>query len=136
MPNILLTIIIGCVLASCSASRPVLYPNGHLSSVGMEVADSDIDACMVMAKNAGANNDKLTEAATETAEGAVIGGATGAAVGAVFGEAGQGAATGAAGGATGRLTQSIFDSDEPDPIYEKFVDRCLMDKGYDIVGWR
>jgi hypothetical protein len=123
-------------LSGCaSTGRPVLYPNAHLNSVGMQMADSDIDSCIVMANNAGASRDELSETATETAEGAVVGGATGAAVGAVLGNAGQGAATGAAGGATSRFTRSLFDSDRPDPIFQRYVNRCLRDKGYDPIGW-
>ncbi|MGK0298432.1 MAG: outer membrane lipoprotein SlyB [Gammaproteobacteria bacterium] len=124
------------LLSGCAASRPVLYPNSHLNTVGMEVADSDINSCISMAKASGADNDKLTETTTETLEGGVIGGATGAVVGAVFGRPGQGAASGAAGGATGRLTSSLFDLDKPDHVYQKFVDRCLYDKGYEMVGWK
>ncbi|MGY8814205.1 MAG: glycine zipper family protein [Gammaproteobacteria bacterium] len=124
------------LISGCAASRPVLYPNSHLNTVGMEVADSDINSCINMANAAGAENDKVTETATRTIEGGVIGGATGAVVGAVFGSPGQGAASGAAGGATGRLTRSLFDSDKPDVVFQKFVDRCLYDKGYEMVGWK
>ena len=128
--------IVFTMLAACaSTGRPVLYPNAHLNSVGMQVADTDIDSCMAMARSAGAKRDEFSETATETAEGAVVGGATGAAVGAVLGNAGQGAATGAAGGATGRFTRSLFDSDRPDPVFERYVIRCLRDKGYDPIGW-
>lgn len=123
-------------LIGCATNRPVLYPNSHLNTVGMEVADSDIDSCIRMAQNAGAEKDVMTEAATETAEGAVVGGATGAAVGAVLGNAGQGAATGAAGGATSKLTRSLFNSNKHDQVFQGFVNRCLRDKGYDPVGWR
>ena len=124
------------VMSGCAANRPVLYPNGHLNTVGMEAADADIEACIAMAKAAGAEQDKVSAAATKTAEGAVIGGATGGAVGAVLGHLGKGAATGAAGGAAGGLTRSLFRSDKQDHVFQNFVDRCLRDKGYDPVGWR
>jgi outer membrane lipoprotein SlyB len=124
------------IISGCASTRPVLYPNSHLNTVGMEIADADINTCMAMAKNAGADKELMSEVATESAEGGIIGGATGAAVGAVLGHAGHGAATGAAGGATAGLTRSLLDSDEPDPIFQKFVDRCLRDKGYELVGWR
>jgi len=124
-------------MTACAASRPVLYPNNHLNSVGMQAADADIDACITMAKSAGAEQDKISKATEETLEGAVIGGTTGAAVGAVLGNVGRGAATGAAGTATGSLTRSLLRSDDrPDPVFQKFVDRCLRDQGYEPVGWR
>lgn len=124
------------LLAACSSSRPVLYPNGHLNSVGMAVADTDIDYCIAQANDSGANRDVLSETARETTEGAVVGGATGATVGAVLGNPGQGAATGAVGAATGRFTRSILNSDKSDPVFQRFVNRCLRDRGYDVVGWQ
>jgi len=102
----------------------------------MEVAENDIAACMYMAKSAGAANDKVSEVASDTAEGAVIGGVTGVAAGGVLGHAGRGAATGAAAGAAGGLTSSLFKSNKSNPVFQRFVDRCLSDKGYEPIGWK
>ena len=98
------------LISACSASRPVLYPNSHLNSVGMEVAENDIVECINLAKFAGAANDKALEVATDTAEGAVVGGVTGVAAGGVLGHAGRGAATGAAAGG---LTSSLLNQTSP-----------------------
>ena len=124
------------LISACSASRPVLYPNSHLNSVGMEVAENDIAACINLAKSAGAANDKMSEVATDTAEGAVVGGVTGVAAGGVLGHAGRGAATGAAAGAAGGLTSSLFKSNKSNPVFQRIVDRCLSDKGYEPIGWK
>jgi len=130
-----LSLVLTGLLSACATTRPVLYPNEHLNTVGMQVADQDIASCISMAKAAGAETDRAREAANQSAKGAVIGGATGSAVGAVLGNLGKGAATGAAGGAAGGLTRSLLD-EKPDPVFQNFVDRCLRDKGYDPVGWR
>jgi hypothetical protein len=123
-------------VAGCAAKRPVLYPNAHLNTVGNDVAQRDIDDCINFARNAGADSDKSADIAKNTVGGAAIGAAVGAATGAVFGNVGRGAAAGAAAGGAGGLTRSAINSNEPDPVFRNFVERCLREKGYDPIGWR
>ncbi len=132
--------IVGIVLASlvvgCASSRPVLYPNSHLSRVGKQVAKEDVDACLELASDDVGSG----RGAGDLAEGAVVGGATGAATGAaggaVAGRAGRWAAIGAAAGATRQMMHGLFRSREPDAVYRAYVNRCLRERGYDPVGWR
>lgn len=133
---LLLPIVVVWAMAGCTTQRPVLYPNYHLRMVGSEVAEEDIDACMALARQYGADEGKGEEIAKGTAAGAAVGGATGAAVGAVVGNLGKGAAAGAAGGAAGALTRGVIRSGEPDAVFRQFVERCLREKGYEPVGWR
>ena len=133
---LLLPIVVIWAMAGCATQRPVLYPNYHLRMVGSEVADADIDACMALAREYGADRGDGGEIAKDTAAGAAVGGATGAAVGAVVGNLGKGAAAGAAGGAAGALTRGGIRSGEPDAVFRQFVERCLREKGYEPVGWR
>ena len=123
-------------LLGCAQRRPVLYPNPYLKQVGKETAQSDIDECMRLAAEYGTKSDSGEKLAKKTAAGAAIGGATGAAVGAVFGNLGRGAAAGAAGGAAGALTRGIIRSGEPDPVFRRFVEKCLREKGYEAIGWK
>jgi len=120
--------------AGCAQRSPVLYPNPHLLSVGMERAEADVAACMSYA-DAYVGGRRAADAAEQTAGGVVVGGATGAAAGAVFGRAGSGAAAGAAGGATRGLMGSLFQRG-PDPMVRAFVNRCLRERGYEPIGWR
>ncbi len=130
--------IFACVffLLACSQKRPVLYPNYHLEQVGNEVAQADIDECMRLAAEHGATSSSSGKVAKGTTKGAAVGGAGGAAAGAVLGSAGRGAAAGAAGGAAIALTRGIFRSREPDPVFRRFVEKCLRDKGYEPIGWK
>jgi hypothetical protein len=123
-------------LTACASQRPVLYPNDHLRVVGSAEAEMDIDACMSLARDYGAASAQGQEVAQDTATGAAVGGATGAAVGAVVGNVGRGAAAGAAGGAAGALTRSVIHSGKPDPVFRRFVERCLRERGYEPIGWR
>jgi len=120
----------------CAAKRPVLYPNYHLTMVGPEAAEADIEYCLELAREYGADTAAGKKVARDTATGAAVGGATGVAVGAIWGDLGKGAAAGAAGGAAGSLTRSIIRSDEPDATHRRFVERCLRDMGYEPIGWR
>jgi hypothetical protein len=128
----------------CSAQRPVLYPNEHYNSVGETVAQHDIDECMTEAeayvKSGGPNTAKAKEVAKQTGYGAVSGAAIGAVGGAISGGAGTGAAVGAATGATAGLIHGLFGGffgpEGPDPLIAGYVDRCLREKGYELVGWR
>jgi uncharacterized protein YcfJ len=131
----ILTVLVVTIL-SCAQQRPVLYPNSHLKYVGKETAETDIDDCFQLAIDYGAKEDSGTKVAKDTAKGAAVGGAAGTAVGAVTGNLGVGAAAGAAGGGAASMTRSMINSGKPGPVFKKFVDQCLRDKGYQPVGWR
>jgi hypothetical protein len=118
------------------SERPVLYPNDHLKQVGNDQAQAEIDECMRLASEYGADSSSGGKVAKDTAGGAVIGGAVGAATGAVLGSVGRGLAAGAAGGAAGGLARGALTSDRKDPVFRQFVDRCLREKGYEPIGWR
>ena len=123
------------LLSGCAAQQPVLYPNARYNAVGATVAEADVRDCIAMANRTGANSDRYQEVLEDTAKGAAIGGASGAVSGAIVGRAGQGAAVGAAGGSTAALLYGLLESDEPNDLHRRFVDRCLRDKGYDPIGW-
>lgn len=133
---VFLTALLVWGLTGCAAQRPVLYPNSHLAMVGSDAAEKDIEACMTLARDYGAGSNKGEQVAKDTATGAAVGGATGAAVGAVVGNLGKGSAAGAAGGAAGALTRSVIRSGDPDATFQRFVERCLREKGYEPIGWR
>ena len=142
IPTVLLLIAGVAAMSGCaSQSRPILYPNAHLSSVGQAQADADLAECRRMAETAGASGASghseraARDSAVGGAIGGAIGGATGAAGGAVLGAPGTGAAVGAATGATAGFVRSLFRNDHPSQAYRGFVDRCLRERGYEPVGW-
>jgi hypothetical protein len=123
-------------LIACSQKRPVLYPNSYLKHVGKEVAEADIDDCIQLAKDYGVGSSAGGRVAKQSAKGAAIGAAGGAAVGAVTGNVGRGAAIGAAGGAAAAGTREALRSADPGPVFKRFVEKCLRDKGYEPIGWK
>ena len=123
-------------LGACAQKRPVLYPNAQLNAVGSQVAQSDIDACVQMARQHGAEENRGEKIAKDAVGSAVVGGVVGAVTGSFWGEAGRGAAAGAAGAGAGAATRGVIKSDDPDALFKRFVEKCLRDKGYEVVGWR
>jgi hypothetical protein len=132
----------GFFLVGCSSARPILAPNQHFKSVGAEAAESDVEECRKMAEAAGADEGAggAGKVAGQTVVGAGVGAASGAVGGAVVGAAGSGSAIGAASGAVaGLLTGLIHLATGPsqaDQTYQNFVNVCLKEKGYEVVGWK
>jgi len=122
-------------MAGCS-KRPVLYPNDRYNEVGKDAAQRDIDACLDLADDADLEDSQALEAGKRTAGGAAVGGATGAVGGAISGRPGFGAAVGAATGATVGFFSWMFGASEPDPLYVRYVDICLQERGYQPLGWK
>jgi outer membrane lipoprotein SlyB len=125
-----LTLIVLFMFAGC-ASKPQLYPNQKLKSVGKEHAEKDVDRCIADAEKY-LKSSKGKQVAKGAGAGAAIGAAMGAVGGLFTGNLGgsliRGGAVGAAGGATvGGLS--------PDEIKRRYVNQCLGDEGYQVIGW-
>lgn len=134
---------IAALALACASPRPVLYPNAQLERVGQEVADVEIEECFVLAEESGAaggGSEQAGAIARDTAERAGAGAAAGAVGGAIRGGAGIGAAIGAATAATWGFVRGglrwLFSAREPDRMQRAFVERCLRDRGYDVLGWK
>jgi len=130
------------LLTACSTAQPILYPNAHMQSISKEAAEKDIEACRQLAESAGAEegSGKAGQVATGTAVGAGVGAAAGAVGGAISGAAGRGSMIGAATGAVWGLLTGIYRAvagpSQPNQAYTNFVNRCLQEKGYEVMGWQ
>ena len=126
---VILMVGIAVLLSACAKKRPVLYPNATYNSAGEAAARTDIDDCIRLAADHGHATDSGKNVAKSTAGGAAIGAA-------VTGSPGRGLAAGAAGGGAGGLARGAMKSGEPDEIERRFVEQCLRDKGYQVIGWK
>ena len=125
--------------AGCAHTQsPVLYPNAKLKEAGQEQADAEISACRSLADDyISSGGAAAEEIGKDTAKGGVGGAAVGSVAGAVSGRgAGRGAAIGAATGATAGAVHGTFKSAKPSPVYKHFVDHCLRERGYQVIGWQ
>jgi hypothetical protein len=116
--------------------RPQLYPNAHYQKVGVEAAQADVAQCMSQADYGAPRQSQAGSTAVNTVGGAAGGAALGAIGGAIAGNAGTGAAAGAAVGATGGLLKSAYDARKPQEGYQGYVNACLREKGYEVIGWQ
>jgi outer membrane lipoprotein SlyB len=124
-------------LAGCASQRPVLYPNAKFKQVGEASARRDVDDCIRQAEDFGARHGGGERAARQGGSGAVIGGVTGAVAGAVGrGNVGERAVQGAAVGGAAAGTHGAIHSDQPGDLHRNFVQRCLRERGYEVIGWQ
>jgi hypothetical protein len=125
--SVTLSAVVG--LGGCAA-KPVVYGGGP-------VAQADIDECRRLARQAGAGGPDGGRIARDTALGAAAGGAATGVYGAVRGydDVGNRTAAGAAAGAAVGLVRGVARSSEPNSTFKRYVDRCLRERGYDVVGW-
>lgn len=130
----LLTATLWVLVPACS-KKPVLYPNEHFKRVGREQAAADIQKCIEMAEEYDVKTRQDEKVAKNTAVGAAGGAVAGAVGGAISGNLGGGILTGAASGAAVGLFYGLFEASEPSAAYKNFVNKCLSEKGYKLVGW-
>lgn len=135
------------LLSACAASganspsaRPVLYPNATLNRVGDAQGRLEANACMARAESAGLSPmQQSNEVGRRAGEGAATVGVA-SVVGALISGRGSdgvlraGAAGAAVGGSAGAVS-GAFHNDRPNSTYRSFVQRCLSEKGFDVIGW-
>ena len=141
--SILVIFALGCASSSDGGAgrgwrnqKPQLYPNDHYQRVGAEAAQMDVAGCMYQADHGAPQDSVAKDAAINTVGGAAGGAALGAIGGAIAGNAGTGAAAGAAIGAAAGLGKTAYDSSKPQESYKGWVEACLRERGYEVIGWR
>ncbi len=119
------------LLFGACASKPTLYPNEKLKEVGKEAAKKDVDKCIADA-DAYLESSEGKKIAKSAGAGAAIGATIGAIGGALTGDFGgslvRGAAIGTGAGAVGGALS-------PDELKQRYVNQCLADQGYRVLGW-
>lgn len=117
-------------LSAC-ASKPQLYPNEKYKEVGKKSAQKDVEQCMADAKEY-VKSGKGKNIAKGAGGGAAIGAAIGAVGGLFTGDLGGGLVRGGAVGAAAGGTAGAL---SPDEIKRNYVNQCLAEKGYQVLGW-
>lgn len=134
------------VLAGCAAgganspsARPVLYPNATQNRMGEARAQDQIDACMASARSAGLNPaEENNDISRRAGQGATLSGVA-AAVGALVtgrgldGAVRSGAAGAVVGGSVGAASGAM--NQRPSSLFRNYVQRCMADRGLDVIGW-
>jgi hypothetical protein len=130
-------VIAASLTAGCATGpqQPRFYPNAHYEQVGAGQAQYDIEACQRLAADSGVGTRKDGAVGERAAQGAVLGGIGAGVWGLVSGNAGERALAGAAAGAATGAATGGFESAQTNPTYKRFMERCLRERGYDVIGW-
>jgi hypothetical protein len=127
------------LLGACATSQPVVYTKESVAAAKAESVSRDIAACRGKAQAAvGLNGRSATQVAGASGRAGLIG-FVGTAVGSVVAgskDAWARARAGAAGGAAGIATKTLLEWNDPDDVYQEYVERCLGERGHDVLGWR
>ncbi len=137
---------VGLLLGACAATgpnsvsaRPAIYSAAAPTAATQAQQQAQTDDCIARAQSQGLTPDeKNNETATRAGKGAAVGGVA-AAVGALVTGRGldgvirSGAAGAAVGGAAGAVSGAV--NERPSATYRNYVQRCLADKGFQVIGW-
>ena len=135
----LLILLLAFQLTACSSYRPILDKNGKYLESGEDEAQRQVDLCKKQAQDA-LDAYKAERAAKEAGRKAVIGGVVGSALGALTGRnlratMGSGLIGAGIGAAFGALSVVGKDKVTPDEMKQRYISKCLADKGYSVIGW-
>ncbi len=135
---LLSSILVAGALAGCATAppQPVFYPNAHYNAVPPGQVQRDLADCRALARGAGVDETGDGEVGRKAATGAAVGGVGAGAWGLVRGDAGERALAGAAAGAATGAVKGLLDGERANPTWQRFVERCLSDRGYDVIGWK
>ena len=137
-----LALLAGCASsgAGSASARPVLYPNATLNRVGDAQGRMEVSACLSRAQASGLSpSQNNNEVGRRAGEGAAVAGVASAIGALITGRGAEGllraGATGAAVGGSAGAVSGAFHNDRPNGVYRSFVQRCLSEKGFDVIGW-
>ncbi len=134
-------VVASVLVAGCATpiAKPAFYPNAHYQRVGAAQAQADAQACAELANQSDVGAVNKVDAVRVGAAGAA-GVAVAGTVGSVLkgnkpnvkNIAAGAAAVGAGGAAATASGQSVGGSS----LYRQFVQQCLAERGYQVIGWR
>ncbi len=121
-------------------ARPVLYPNATFNRLGEAQAQAEVKACLSRASASGLSpTQSSNEVGRRAGEGAATAGVASAIGALITGRGGEGVlragAAGAAVGGSAGAVSGAFHNDRPNPVYRNFVQRCVAEKGLELIGW-
>ena len=128
------------LLSGCATpvAKPAFYPNAHFQQVGPAQAQADADMCANMAQQSEVGAVNKIDAGRSAAAGAAGVGTAGVVGSLLSGHkpdlrniAAGAAAIGAGGAAATAAGQSVGGSG----LYRQFVQQCLAERGYHVIGW-
>ncbi|PQA80635.1 glycine zipper family protein [Limnohabitans sp. TS-CS-82] len=137
---IFLTAIAAVLLIGCATpvAKPAFYPNAHYQRMGPAQANADAQYCAELAQQSQVTAVNKVDAGRSAAAGAAGVGTAGVVGSLLSGHkpdlkniAAGAVAIGAGGAAATAAGQSVGGSG----LYRQFVQQCLAERGYQVIGW-
>lgn len=137
---IFLTAIAAVLLIGCAApvAKPAFYPNAHYQRMGPAQPNADAQYCAELAQQSQVTAVNKVDAGRSAAAGAAGVGTAGVVGSLLSGHkpdlkniAAGAVAIGAGGAAATAAGQSVGGSG----LYRQFVQQCLAERGYQVIGW-
>ncbi|MEN9618405.1 MAG: hypothetical protein RL406_642 [Pseudomonadota bacterium] len=134
------TAIAAVLLTGCATpvAKPAFYPNAHYQRMGPAQANADAQYCADLAQQSEVTAVNKVDAGRSAAAGAAGVGTAGVVGSLLSGHkpdlkniAAGAAAIGAGGAAATAAGQSVGGSG----LYRQFVQQCLAERGYQVIGW-
>ena len=131
---------VSATLLGCATpvAKPAFYPNAYYQQVGPAQANADAQYCAQLAQQSDVNAVNKVDAGRSAAAGAAGVGTAGVVGSLLSGHkpdlkniAAGAAAIGAGGAAATAAGQSVGGS----ALYRQFVQQCLAERGYQVIGW-
>jgi outer membrane lipoprotein SlyB len=136
------------LLSACATHQPVVYQAQAPSAAQAQRLERDTLECRQRAEQRVGLNARrapasqagrgVPGAADHSARAGVIGFVAAAANGLVAGsrDVWNRARAGAAAGATGVAAKTLLEWNDPDKVYLEYVERCMDERGHEVLGWR
>ena len=127
------------LLAGCATPQPVVYLKPSAGPVVQKRVAGDVQECQRIAQGAvGVNGRQSSGLARSAGRTGAIGWASTAIAGVVSSsqDVWKRAKAGAAAGATGAAVKTLLEWNDPDEVNREYVQRCMSERGHDVLGWR
>ena len=139
---------IAVLSTACATQQPVIYQAKAPTPATAQRIERDTLECRQKAEERVGLNARRAPApqagrgvagsADGPAKAGVIGFVAAAANGLVIGsrDVWNRARAGAAAGATGVAAKTLLEWNDPDKVFQEYVERCMDERGHEVLGWR
>jgi len=144
-PTLLALLLAAGVAGGCATSQqPVVYQKAAPNPSQQQRVEADAQACRARAEDAVGINQRRQAGKPDGAVAQSVArvgliGFTATAVGGLVAsskDVWQRARAGAAAGVAGAATKTVLEWNDPDKVFLEYVERCMEERGHEVLGWR
>jgi outer membrane lipoprotein SlyB len=122
--------------AGCATPQPVVYRTPSTGAEQSQRIERDMKACRNSATRMVGLNAREAGRPAAKAAGVGLAATVAGTLAAGAEDLARKARMAAAAGATGALVKTLFEWNDPDEVHEEYIERCMKDRGHQVLGWR